>query len=63
MYVEMNVFDNLFNTMMDIKGKSKNNVKERMDWKEYCKWPKLELIEVGNGRIYNPKAKLSFTIE
>ena len=35
--IKKNVFDNLFNTMMDIKGKTKDNVKVRMDLREYCK--------------------------
>jgi len=37
MHVEKNVFDNVFNTVMDIKNKTKDNVKARMDLKEYCK--------------------------
>ena len=48
---------------MDIKGKSKDNIKVRMNLKEYCKQPKLELVEISNGRIYKLKAKFSFTIE
>ena len=42
---------------MNIKGKVKDNVKARMNLKEYCNWSKLELMKVGNGRIYKPKAK------
>ena len=49
--------------MMDIKGKSKDNIKIRMDLKEYYKWPKLELLEACNSRIYKNKAKFSFTME
>lgn len=43
MHVEKNVFDNVFNTVMDIKNKTKDNVKARMDLKEYCKQRELEL--------------------
>ena len=63
MQIKKNVFDNIFNIMMDIKGKSKDNVKVRMDLKEYCKRPKLELLKVGNGKVYKPKAKFSFIME
>ena len=31
MHIEKNYFDNLFNTMMDVKGKTKDNPKARMD--------------------------------
>ena len=37
MHIEKNVFDNPFNATMDIKGKSKDNIKARMDLKEYYK--------------------------
>ena len=36
MHIEKNVFDNIFNTVMDSKTKSKDNVKARLDIAEYC---------------------------
>ena len=63
MYIDKNMYDNLFNSMMDIKGKSKDNIMARMDLKEYCKCIELKLMEVDNGRIHKPKAKFSFTIK
>ena len=45
MHVEKNMFDNIFNTMMDIKGKMKDNVKAWMDSKQYCTRIELELQE------------------
>ena len=33
MHVEKNVFDNVFNTVMDIKGKTKNTLQVRCDLK------------------------------
>jgi len=34
MHIEKNYFDNLFNTVIDVKGKTKDNPKARMDIKE-----------------------------
>ncbi|GKF12485.1 transposon, En/Spm-like protein, partial [Tanacetum coccineum] len=36
MHIEKNVFENVFNTVMDVKGKTKDNVKSRQDMKVYC---------------------------
>ena len=63
MHVKKNVFNNFFNTMIYIKGEDKDNFKLRMDLKEYCNQTELEFMEVGNGKIYKPKAKFSFTME
>ena len=63
MHIEKNVFDNLFNIVMDIKGKSKNNVKVRMDLRGYCKQLELELVKISNGKIHKPKAKFSLTMD
>ena len=63
MHIEKNVFDNVFNTVMDIKGKTKDNVKARMDLKEYCKRRELELQTRPNGKLIKPKAKYTFTLE
>ncbi|KAK4384141.1 hypothetical protein Sango_3087500 [Sesamum angolense] len=45
MHIEKNVFDNIFNTVMDIKGKMKVNMNARPDVKIICNRPKLELDE------------------
>ena len=50
MHIEKNIFGNLFNTIMDLKGKSKDNTKARMDLKEYYRWKELELIDRGGGK-------------
>jgi len=55
MHVEKNVFDNVFNTVMDIKGKTKDNANARIDMKKICKRPTLELI-VENDKYKKPKA-------
>ena len=63
MHIEKNIFDNLFNTIMDLKGKSKDNTKTRMDLKEYCRRKELELIDRGGGKYWKPKAQYTFTRE
>ncbi|KAL0329087.1 UNVERIFIED_CONTAM: hypothetical protein Sradi_4895400 [Sesamum radiatum] len=45
MHIEKNVLDNIFNTIMDIKGKTKDNINARNDLKIICNRPKLELDE------------------
>ncbi|KAL0391193.1 UNVERIFIED_CONTAM: hypothetical protein Scaly_0476400 [Sesamum calycinum] len=45
MHIEKNVFDNISNTVMDIKGKTKDVMKARKDLKIICNRPKLELDE------------------
>ncbi|KAL0348005.1 UNVERIFIED_CONTAM: hypothetical protein Sangu_1028300 [Sesamum angustifolium] len=45
MHIEKNVFDNIFNTVMDIKGKTKDNMKARRNLKIICNHPELELDE------------------
>ncbi|KAL0284750.1 UNVERIFIED_CONTAM: hypothetical protein Sangu_2811100 [Sesamum angustifolium] len=39
------MFENIFNTVMDIKEKMKDNMKARRDLKIICNRPKLELDE------------------
>ena len=56
MQIQKNIFDNLFNSMMDIKGKTKDNVKVMMDLKEHCRQRDLEIVESSNGRLFKPKA-------
>jgi hypothetical protein len=56
MHIEKNVFDNVFNTVMDIKEKTKDNVKARKDMSIICRRPELELVDLGNGKFKKPKA-------
>ena len=55
MHVEKNVFDNVFNTIMNIKGKTKDNGNARLELALLCKCPKLELKYI-NGKPSKPKA-------
>ncbi|XP_021618084.2 uncharacterized protein LOC110619138 [Manihot esculenta] len=59
---EKNVFDNIFYTVMDVNGKSKDNIKARQDLKVYCNHPELELL-YNNGKVYKPKATYSLNKE
>ncbi|XP_057418581.1 uncharacterized protein LOC130712785 [Lotus japonicus] len=63
MHIEKNVFENVFNTVMDIKGKTKDNVKAKMDLKEYCRQRELELVENPGGKPLKPKAKFVLSNE
>ena len=61
--IEKNVFDVVFNIVMDIDGKTKDNVKARMDLKLCCRRKESELKELANGKIVKPKPKFSFSME
>ncbi|XP_059285219.1 uncharacterized protein LOC132038584 [Lycium ferocissimum] len=62
MHIEKNYFDNLFNTVMDVKGKTKDNPKARLDVQEYCRRRELWLQDKRNG-VFKPKASYSFTMD
>ncbi|KAL0444722.1 UNVERIFIED_CONTAM: hypothetical protein Slati_2194900 [Sesamum latifolium] len=58
MHIEKNIFDNIFNTVMDIKGKTKDNLNARRDLKSICNCPELELDE----RRPNVMHKAAYTL-
>jgi hypothetical protein len=60
MNIEKNVFENIFNIVMDVKGKTKDNVKARMDITLFFHHKIMELVFDGS-RVANPKA--SFALE
>ena len=43
MHNEKNVFDNVFNTVLNVKGKTKDDIYSRRDIEEYCKRPELHM--------------------
>ncbi len=55
MHVEKNVFDNIFNIVMNFKDKTKDNVRSREDMKILCKRPNLKLIHL-NEKCIKPKS-------
>ena len=63
MHIEKNYFDNLFNTVMDVTGKTKDNVKDRIDLPQYCRWEELWLQEKQNNKFLKPKSSYLFTMD
>ena len=48
MHIEKNFFDNIFNTIMNVEGKTKGNAKSREDLKELCSRLELHRDETTN---------------
>ncbi|XP_059288082.1 uncharacterized protein LOC132041388 isoform X3 [Lycium ferocissimum] len=44
MHIEKNFFENVFNTVLDVDGKTKDNPKSREDLKEFCRRPELHAV-------------------
>ncbi|XP_019246481.1 PREDICTED: uncharacterized protein LOC109226136 [Nicotiana attenuata] len=62
MHIEKKFLDNLFNTIMDVTNKTKDNLKDRMDLKKYCRRSELYLAYFNN-KIQKPKASYTFTLD
>ncbi|XP_074323740.1 uncharacterized protein LOC141660653 [Apium graveolens] len=60
MHVEKNVFDNIFNTIMNT-GKTKDNDATRLDMKDICKRSSLEIYESSNGKNLKPQARYTLS--
>src|SRR4051812_8263484 len=56
MHTERNVFMNIFNTVMDIKGKTKDTVKGQYDMANLCHLPELKIKINQRGIHSKPKA-------
>ena len=63
MHIEKNIFDNIFYIIMDIKGKTKDNLKVQADMKNICRHPQLELVEVSPEKFLKLKASYILTRE
>ncbi|WVZ23067.1 hypothetical protein V8G54_001611 [Vigna mungo] len=63
MHIEKNFFDNIFNTVMNVAGKTKDNEKARMDIALYCRRKDLELKSHSNGNMYKPKANYTLSAD
>ena len=50
MHIEKNVLDNIIGTLLDMKGKTKDNLKARKDFHKMGLRPKLYPITKANGR-------------
>jgi hypothetical protein len=60
MHIEKNVFENIFNTVMDVKGRTKDNIKARLDIALYCNRKNMKLVYY-ESRVAKPRA--SFVLE
>jgi len=60
MHIEKNVFENIFNTVMDVKGKTNDNIKSRLDVVLFCNRKNMEFVCDGS-RVAKPRA--SFMLE
>jgi hypothetical protein len=60
MHIEKNVFENIFNTIMDMKGKTKDNITALMDITLFCNRKNMELVFDGS-QVVKPRA--SFVLE
>ena len=63
MHIEKNYFDNLFNTDMDVTGKTKDNPKARLDLPKYYRCRELHLQEGPNDNVLKPKASFTFKLD
>jgi hypothetical protein len=59
MLIEKNMFENIFNTVMDVKRNTKDNIKARLDV-VFCNRKNMELVCDGS-RVAKPRA--SFVLE
>jgi len=60
MHIEKNMFENIFNTVMDVKGKTKDNIKARLDVALFCNRKNMELV-CNESRV--AKLRASFVLE
>jgi hypothetical protein len=56
MHIEKNVMDNIIGTLLDMKGKTKDNLKARKDLRKMGLRPELHPITKANGKTYMPAA-------
>ena len=63
LHIEKNFFDNIFNTVMNVSGKTKDNDKARMDLAFYCRRKDLELKSTTNEKLLKPKENYTLTAD
>jgi len=51
---------NVFDTVMDIKGKTKDTNKARLDVAQICNRKEQKLKDIGGGKLIKPKATYTF---
>jgi len=60
MHIEKNMFENIFNTVMDVKGKTKDNIKATLNLVLFCNHKNMKLVYDGS---WVAKPKASFMLE
>jgi hypothetical protein len=60
MHIEKNMFENNFNIVMDVKGKTKNNIKVGLDIVLFCNRKNMKLV-CDRSQVAKPRA--SFVLE
>jgi hypothetical protein len=60
MHIKKNLFENIFNMVMDVKGKTKDNIKARINIVLFCNRKNIKLVFDGS-RVAKPGA--SFALE
>jgi len=60
MHIKKNMFENIFNTVMDVKGKIKDNIKARLDLALFYNRKNMELVYDGS---WVAKPRASFILE
>ena len=59
MHIEKNVFDNVRNTVMDVSGKTKDNLNVKKDMRDICDRPTLDADASSRG----PKSKAIYILD
>ncbi|KAL1213937.1 hypothetical protein V5N11_002512 [Cardamine amara subsp. amara] len=49
MHIEKNFFDNIMNTVLNVQGRTKDNLKSRLDLPTLCVHPRLHVLPNGKG--------------
>jgi hypothetical protein len=60
MYIEKNVFENIFNMVMGVKGKTKDNIKSGKHIALFCERRNMELL---NDRVCVANPKATFALD
>jgi hypothetical protein len=60
MHIKKNMFENICNMVMDVKRKTKNNIKVRMDTFLFCYHKNIEFVYDGS---WVAKPKVSFALD
>jgi hypothetical protein len=63
MHNKKNVFDNVFNTIIDVMEKPKEKLKAQHDVEMYYHSPELLVFGAGEGKMSVPKVCYSLTVE